>query len=264
MSTLRHRIKETKAMTDSTHNLPIALITGVGRAEGIGFEVARQLGARRYTVIVTARSIDKARTHAEALRSAGYDVRAMALDIASDDSVARLVAELRDTYGRLDVLIAARFAIPGKDASRADAQTCDGHVDVDGDVVRVARDGQPGSIRRPRRRGRCSFTTEHERVAREGKRLDGRGTTDLVALGSRSRCSVCRVRTCLPAELEQQREIDRGQHHREHDRHRVEARVRPSAAVSPGCRRPRVNRAVRVAARHLDRGHAPVRASCFA
>jgi NAD(P)-dependent dehydrogenase (short-subunit alcohol dehydrogenase family) len=93
-------------MTDrSTHAKQIALITGVGRKEGLGFEIARQLGKTGLTVIVTARDASKAAAHAEALRSAGLDVHGMALDVTSDDSVARAVTEIRTKHGRLDVLV---------------------------------------------------------------------------------------------------------------------------------------------------------------
>ena len=38
----------------------IALVTGVGRAEGIGYEVCRQVAAQGMTVLLTARSRQKA------------------------------------------------------------------------------------------------------------------------------------------------------------------------------------------------------------
>ena len=43
----------------------IALVTGVGRREGIGFEIGRQLAHEGMTVILTARDREKAVVHAE-------------------------------------------------------------------------------------------------------------------------------------------------------------------------------------------------------
>lgn len=83
----------------------IALVTGVGRPEGIGFEVCRQLGQRGMSVLLTARDRAKAESIAEPLRAEGLDVHPHALDVTQDGSVQRLAAQIERDWGRLDVLI---------------------------------------------------------------------------------------------------------------------------------------------------------------
>ncbi len=72
-----------------------ALITGAYR--GLGLETARQLSARGYQVIITARDLGKALAAAAGLRNA----RALQLDSNDDASVARAAKEVTE----LDVLI---------------------------------------------------------------------------------------------------------------------------------------------------------------
>lgn len=83
----------------------IALVTGVGRPEGIGFEVCRQLGQRGMIVLLSARDRAKAEAVAEPLRTAGLDVHHYALDVTQDVSVQQLAAQIEREWGRLDVLI---------------------------------------------------------------------------------------------------------------------------------------------------------------
>jgi NAD(P)-dependent dehydrogenase (short-subunit alcohol dehydrogenase family) len=78
----------------------IALVTGANR--GIGREVCVQLAALDYTVLLTARDRAKAEAAARAL---GGDVHALALDVASDESVRRAAGEAADRFGRVDVLV---------------------------------------------------------------------------------------------------------------------------------------------------------------
>jgi NAD(P)-dependent dehydrogenase (short-subunit alcohol dehydrogenase family) len=81
----------------------IALITGANK--GIGFETARQLGAREMTVLVGARDAGRGREAERALRDGGADARFVSLDVTDEKSV-RLAAEWIDAeYGRLDVLV---------------------------------------------------------------------------------------------------------------------------------------------------------------
>jgi NAD(P)-dependent dehydrogenase (short-subunit alcohol dehydrogenase family) len=79
---------------------PVALVTGANR--GLGLEVCRQLAARGYTVLLSARDPAKA---AEAARSLGREVHALALDVADADAPARTAAEVRERWGALDALV---------------------------------------------------------------------------------------------------------------------------------------------------------------
>lgn len=84
---------------------PVALVTGVGKVEGIGFEVCRQLAARGYAVVLTSRREDAARDLAQRLRAEGRIAYPYKLDVASPDDAVQLAAEVDRTLGRLDVLV---------------------------------------------------------------------------------------------------------------------------------------------------------------
>lgn len=84
---------------------PIALVTGVSRKEGLGFEISRQLAAQGMTVVLTARQEEAASANAQILRGEGHDARAMALDVTSDASVKGVVETIGRDLGRLDVLV---------------------------------------------------------------------------------------------------------------------------------------------------------------
>lgn len=76
----------------------IALVSGANR--GLGFETARQLALLGYRVVLTARDLDKAEIAAQVLRGEQLDVVPHQLDVASDESCARL-----STLGTVDVLV---------------------------------------------------------------------------------------------------------------------------------------------------------------
>ena len=83
---------------------PVALVTGANR--GIGREVARQLAAKGYAVIASARDGAKAMQAAEELAvDAGGAVTPLTLDVASRDSIQAVAEELHRNPGRLDVLV---------------------------------------------------------------------------------------------------------------------------------------------------------------
>jgi NAD(P)-dependent dehydrogenase (short-subunit alcohol dehydrogenase family) len=89
-------------MTEDTR--PAALVTGANR--GIGREVAKQLAARGYEVVVGARDAQKAREAARQIaQETSGRARALPLDVADPASIARAVEELRASPGRLDVLV---------------------------------------------------------------------------------------------------------------------------------------------------------------
>ena len=79
---------------------PVALVTGANK--GIGHEIAKELAARGYTVLVGAR--DLALGEAAAKRIAG-DARAISLDVTNADAIAAAAGRIRRELGRLDVLV---------------------------------------------------------------------------------------------------------------------------------------------------------------
>ncbi|MGW0248211.1 SDR family oxidoreductase [Nocardia goodfellowii] len=81
----------------------IALITGANR--GIGYETARQLGARGFTVLVGARSAERGAEAADKLRAEGADARVLEIDATDADSSTRAAAWIDAEFGRLDVLV---------------------------------------------------------------------------------------------------------------------------------------------------------------
>lgn len=107
---------------------PRALVTGASR--GIGAEVARQLAAAGFDVLLTARDGDRCRQVAAELRSAGHSASGAHLDIADPASVATLPGLLGDQP--LDVLVnnAAAFADWTETATTADLVTARQVMDV--------------------------------------------------------------------------------------------------------------------------------------
>ncbi len=82
---------------------PVAVVTGAYR--GLGRETCRQLCALGYTVILTARQAQEGRAATEALRGQGFDTHFHLLDVTDEASIQDFVSFVRDTFGRLDVLV---------------------------------------------------------------------------------------------------------------------------------------------------------------
>ncbi|MFD5831659.1 SDR family oxidoreductase [Lentzea sp. NPDC060358] len=80
-----------------------ALVTGANK--GIGFAIARGLGAIGFTVAVGARDTARRDEAVERLRLAGADAFGVALDVTSDDSAAAAAKAVEQQTGRLDVLV---------------------------------------------------------------------------------------------------------------------------------------------------------------
>jgi NAD(P)-dependent dehydrogenase (short-subunit alcohol dehydrogenase family) len=98
--------------------VPIALVTGANR--GIGRETARQLAAKGYSVILSARDEAKAKAAAEDLAREGGDVKALVLDVSDATSIDRAAADITNDPGELDVLvnnagIGSDFGVAGAD-----------------------------------------------------------------------------------------------------------------------------------------------------
>jgi NAD(P)-dependent dehydrogenase (short-subunit alcohol dehydrogenase family) len=82
---------------------PVAVVTGGNR--GIGFEICRQLAARGAAVVLTARERGAGEPAAKKLAGHKHAVAFQPLDVTDAASIEALRDFLKDTYGRLDVLI---------------------------------------------------------------------------------------------------------------------------------------------------------------
>jgi NAD(P)-dependent dehydrogenase (short-subunit alcohol dehydrogenase family) len=82
----------------------VALVTGANR--GIGREVAHQLAARGYEVLLSARDGERATAAAsEVAQSTGGSVRPLVLDVADPASIDAAAEQVRADTRRLDVLV---------------------------------------------------------------------------------------------------------------------------------------------------------------
>ncbi len=80
----------------------VALITGANK--GIGFEIARQLAEREFTVILGCRNAAAGRAAADDIGCTPPPVVCQ-LDVTDDDSIRRAAAFVTKQFGRLDVLV---------------------------------------------------------------------------------------------------------------------------------------------------------------
>jgi NAD(P)-dependent dehydrogenase (short-subunit alcohol dehydrogenase family) len=82
------------------HDKPVALVTGANK--GIGLQIAKDLAAYDFTVLVGSRNLEHGET---AARSVGADVRALQLDVTNQASIVAAAERIRNDLGRLDVLV---------------------------------------------------------------------------------------------------------------------------------------------------------------
>ena len=111
-------------------NKRIALVTGANR--GIGLEVCRQLAEQGDFVILTSRSTDKGQ---QAIKKLGYSQSQMVyhqLAVDEQSSVDKIADWVKNTYGRLDVLInnAGVNYDTWHNALNADLEECHHTIDV--------------------------------------------------------------------------------------------------------------------------------------
>lgn len=82
------------------HDTLVALVTGAN--QGIGLQIAKELAAKNFTVLVGSR--DYARGQ-EAAKTIDGDARALQLDVTDRASIAAAAERVRNEFGRLDVLV---------------------------------------------------------------------------------------------------------------------------------------------------------------
>jgi NAD(P)-dependent dehydrogenase (short-subunit alcohol dehydrogenase family) len=82
------------------HDKPVALVTGAN--QGIGLQVAKELVANGFTVLVGSRDLARGE---EAAKTITGDARALQLDVTDRGSIAAAAERIRTELGRLDVLV---------------------------------------------------------------------------------------------------------------------------------------------------------------
>jgi NAD(P)-dependent dehydrogenase (short-subunit alcohol dehydrogenase family) len=81
----------------------IALITGANK--GIGYEVAQQLAAQGFIVLLGARDAERGAVAAKNLQEQGFDAHFVPIDLVSVASISQAAAQVDRQWGRVDVLV---------------------------------------------------------------------------------------------------------------------------------------------------------------
>ena len=90
-------------MVNSELKNKVALITGANK--GLGLEMSRQLGQHGLTILIAARNLEAAKTAATNLHNEGVSAVAIALDVTDSTQIQSAFQEIRDSFGKLDILI---------------------------------------------------------------------------------------------------------------------------------------------------------------
>jgi len=82
------------------HHKPVALVTGAN--QGIGLQIAKDLVAHGFTVLVGSRNFERGDA---AAREVGPDAHPLQIDVTDQASIAAAAERIRKEPGRLDVLV---------------------------------------------------------------------------------------------------------------------------------------------------------------
>ena len=93
--------------------MKIALITGANK--GIGFETARQLAQKGFSVLLGARDEKRGLEAVETLKNEGLEVQFLPIDPTDAASIEAAAREVEEKFGRLDVLVNNAGAIAEAD-----------------------------------------------------------------------------------------------------------------------------------------------------
>ena len=81
------------------------VIVVTGAYKGIGFEICRQLAIAGHTVLLTARTFEKANIASSSLTKLGLKVHPYQLDVTDINSIMEFHDEVHEYFGKIDVLI---------------------------------------------------------------------------------------------------------------------------------------------------------------
>lgn len=90
----------TETTTSPTESQSVALVSGANR--GIGFQVAKDLAAAGFTVLLGSRDEESGRRAAAEI---GGNATALQLDVTDDASISAATSRIDAEYGRLDLLV---------------------------------------------------------------------------------------------------------------------------------------------------------------
>ena len=79
---------------------PVALVTGAN--QGIGLQIAKDLVAHGFTVLIGSRDFERGEA---AAKEVGPDARALQLDVTNRASITAAAERVRNEFGRLDILV---------------------------------------------------------------------------------------------------------------------------------------------------------------
>ncbi|TKT88967.1 SDR family NAD(P)-dependent oxidoreductase [Dyadobacter frigoris] len=94
------QIETSGVNTNTPQNQPVALVTGAN--QGIGFQVAKELVANGYTVLLGSRNLENGEIAAKKI---GKNTYAIQLDVTDKESINAAAERVRNEFGRLDLLV---------------------------------------------------------------------------------------------------------------------------------------------------------------
>jgi NAD(P)-dependent dehydrogenase (short-subunit alcohol dehydrogenase family) len=125
------RILQSKKEKVPMQDKPVALVTGAN--QGIGLQIAKDLVAHGFTVLVASRNFERGES---AAKEVGPDAHALQLDVTDKDSITAAAKRVQSEFGRLDVLIqnaaiSNTNKLPGQSVAEYAATTRPSNVSLD-------------------------------------------------------------------------------------------------------------------------------------